>query len=147
MKRNFDISSDTLRFLPGAEQIYTPPANVTFMLAQGLSPGGQGVWTMATAPTASDLRTGMAAMAEQKRWTTLTGRVATYDAAADKVETIAAEQPSFIVTRSFSFWNWRLIAANWLSSNTLSYSLVFIGFLTLLGFVTYLMLRGMGRHK
>ncbi|KIQ03996.1 cytochrome C biogenesis protein CcmF [Agrobacterium tumefaciens] len=147
MKRNFDISSDTLRFLPGAEQIYTPPANVTFMLAQGLSPGGQGVWTMATAPTASDLRTGMAAMAEQKRWTTLAGRVATYDAAADKVETIAAEQPSFIVTRSFSFWNWRLIAANWLSSNTLSYSLVFIGFLTLLGFVTYLMLRGMGRHK
>ncbi|MGV1753216.1 cellulose biosynthesis cyclic di-GMP-binding regulatory protein BcsB [Agrobacterium sp. CG674] len=147
MKRNFDISSDTLRFLPGAEQIYTPPANVTFMLAQGLSPGGQGVWTMATAPTASDLRTGMAAMTEQKRWTTLAGRVATYDAAADKVETIAAEQPSFIVTRSFSFWNWRLIAANWLSSNTLSYSLVFIGFLTLLGFVTYLMLRGMGRHK
>ena len=147
MKRNFDISSDTLRFLPGAEQIYTPPANVTFMLAQGLSPGGQGVWTMATAPTAADLRTGMAAMTEQKRWTTLAGRVATYDAAADKVETIAAEQPNFIVTRSFSFWNWRLIAANWLSSNTLSYSLVFIGFLTLLGFVTYLMLRGMGRHK
>lgn len=147
MKRNFDISSDTLRFLPGAEQIYTPPANVTFMLAQGLSPGGQGVWTMATAPTVADLRSGMAAMTEQKRWTTLAGRVATYDATADKVETIAAQQPSFIITRSFSFWNWRLIAANWLSSNTLSYSLVFIGFLTLLGFVTYLMLRGMGRHK
>lgn len=147
MKRNFDISSDTLRFLPGAEQIYTPPANVTFMLAQGLSPGGQGVWTMATAPTAADLRAGMVAMTEQKRWSTLAGRVATYDATADKVETIAAEQPSFIVTRSFSFWNWRLIAANWLSSNTLSYSLVFIGFLTLLGFFTFLMLRGMGRDK
>ncbi|WP_284778408.1 cellulose biosynthesis cyclic di-GMP-binding regulatory protein BcsB [Agrobacterium sp. lyk4-40-TYG-31] len=147
MKRNFDISSDTLRFLPGAEEIYSPPANVTFMLAQGMSPGGEGVWTMATAPTAADLRTGMAAMAEQKRWSMLTGRVATYDATADKVETIAAEQPSFIVTRDFSFWNWRLIAANWLSTNTLSYSLVFIGFLTLLGCVTFLMLRGMGRDK
>ncbi len=147
MKRNFDISSDTLRFLPGAEQIYTPPGNVSFMLAQGMSPGGQGVWTMATAPTSADLRTGMAAMAEQKRWTTMAGRVATYDATADKVDTVAAEQPSFIVTRPFSFSNWRLIAANWLSSNTLSYSLVFIGFLTLLGCVTFLMLRGMGRHK
>ncbi|MET0172592.1 MAG: cellulose biosynthesis cyclic di-GMP-binding regulatory protein BcsB [Agrobacterium vaccinii] len=147
MKRNFDISSDTLRFLPGAEEIYSPPANVTFMLAQGMSPGGEGVWTMATAPTAADLRIGMAAMAEQKRWSMLTGRVATYDATADKVETIAAEQPSFIVTRDFSFWNWRLIAANWLSTNTLSYSLVFIGFLTLLGCVTFLMLRGMGRDK
>jgi hypothetical protein len=99
MKRNFDISSDTLRFLPGAEQIYTPPGNVSFMLAQGMSPGGEGVWTMATAPTSADLRTGMAAMAEHKRWTKLAGRVATYDATADKVETVAAEQPSFIVTR------------------------------------------------
>ncbi|MES5097937.1 cellulose biosynthesis cyclic di-GMP-binding regulatory protein BcsB [Agrobacterium sp. BA1120] len=147
MKRNFDISSDTLRFLPGAEQIYTPPGNVSFMLAQGMSPGGQGVWTMATAPTSADLRTGMAAMAEQKRWNTMAGRVATYDATADKVDTVAAEQPSFIVTRPFTFSNWRLIAANWLSSNTLSYSLVFIGFLTLLGCVTFLMLRGMGRYK
>lgn len=147
MKRNFDISSDTLRFLPGAEQVYSPPANVTFMLAQGMSPGGDGVWTMATAPTAADLRTGMAAIVEQKRWSTLAGRVATYDATADKVETIAAEQPSFIITRPFTFSNWRLIATNWLSTNTLSYSLVFIGFLTLLGFVTFLMLRGMGRDK
>ncbi|WP_320197695.1 cellulose biosynthesis cyclic di-GMP-binding regulatory protein BcsB [Agrobacterium sp. rho-13.3] len=147
MKRNFDISSDTLRFLPGAEQIYTPPGNVSFMLAQGMSPGGEGVWTMATAPTSADLRTGMAAMAEHKRWTKLAGRVATYDATADKVETVAAEQPSFIVTRPFSFSNWRLIAANWLSTNTLSYSLVFIGFLSLLGCVTFLMLRGMGRGK
>ncbi|KAA3511540.1 cellulose biosynthesis cyclic di-GMP-binding regulatory protein BcsB [Agrobacterium rosae] len=147
LKRNFDISSDTLRFLPGAEQVYTPPGNVTFMLAQGMSPGGEGVWTMATAPTSEDLRTGMAAIVEQKRWSALAGRVATYDATSDKVETIAAEQPAFIVTRPFSFSNWRLIAANWLSTNTLSYSLVFIGFLTLLGCVTFLMLRGMGRDK
>ncbi|KXG85229.1 cellulose biosynthesis cyclic di-GMP-binding regulatory protein BcsB [Agrobacterium bohemicum] len=147
LKRNFDISSDTLRFLPGAEQVYTPPGNVTFMLAQGMSPGGEGVWTMATAPTSADLRTGVAAIVEQKRWATLAGRVATYDATSDTVETIAAEQPTFIVTRPFSFSNWRLIAANWLSTNTLSYSLVFIGFLTLLGCVTFLMLRGMGRGK
>lgn len=147
LKRNFDISADTLRFLPGAEQIYTPPPNVSFMLAQGMSPGGDGVWTIATAPTSADLQTGMAAMAQQDRWNAIAGRVATYDASADKVETVAAEQPSFIVTRPFSFSNWRLIAANWLSTNTLSYSLVFIGFLTLLGCVTFLMLRGMGRQK
>lgn len=45
MKRNFDLSSDTLRFLPAAEQPYAPPGNVSFMLAQGLSPSGEGMDT------------------------------------------------------------------------------------------------------
>lgn len=147
MRRNFDISSDTLRFLPGSEQVFTPAPNVSFMLAQGLSPGGEGVWTMATAPSSSDLLSGTLAMTEQKRWTTLSGRVATYDASTDKVELIAAQQQSFFVTRPFSFANWRLIAANWLSTNTLSYSLVFIGFLSLLGMATFVMLRGIARKK
>ncbi|NTJ44854.1 cellulose biosynthesis cyclic di-GMP-binding regulatory protein BcsB [Agrobacterium larrymoorei] len=147
MRRNFDISSETLRFLPGSEEVFTPSPNVSFMLAQGLSPGGEGVWTMATAPTSADLRTGTFAMTEQKRWAALSGRVATYDAATDKVEIISAQQQSFFVTRPFSFANWRLIAANWLSTNTLSYSLVFIGFLSLLGMATFIMLRGIGRKK
>lgn len=145
MRRNFDITSDTLRFLPGAEQVYTPPGNVNFMLAQGLSPSGEGVWTMATAPTSADLRSGMSAITELKRWSGLSGRIATYDASADKVESIVAEQQTFFITRPFSFSNWRLIAANWLSSNTLSYSLVFIGFLSLLGLATFILLRGVGR--
>jgi hypothetical protein len=147
MTRNFDISSDTLRFLPSSEQPYTPSPNVSFMLAQGLSPNGEGVWTIATAPTSADMRSGMAAIAEQKRWNALSGRVAAYDAKEDKVETVIAEQPRFVSTRPFSFWNARLIAANWLSTNILSYSLVFVGFLSLLGGVTFLMLRSMGRHK
>lgn len=147
MTRNFDISSDTLRFLPGSEQPYTPSPNISFMLAQGLSPNGEGVWTIATAPTSADMRSGMAAMAEQKKWTALSGRVAAYDAKAGEFETIIAEQPRFVSTRPWSFWNARLIAANWLSTNILSYSLVFVGFLSLLGGVTFLMLRSMGRHK
>lgn len=145
MRRNFDISADTLRFLPGAEEIYAPPANVSFMLAQGLSPGGEGVWTLATAPATDTLRSGMKAMTEMKRWSGLSGRIATYDAGADKVESIVAKQQTFFTTGPFTFSNWRLIAANWLSSNTLSYSLFFIGFLSLLGFVTFLLLRGLGR--
>lgn len=147
MTRNFDISSDTLRFLPGSEQPYTPSPNISFMLAQGLSPNGEGVWTIATSPTSAEMRSGMAAMAEQKRWSALSGRVAAYDATAGKVETVAAEQPRFVNTRPLSFSNARLIAANWLSTNVLSYSLVFVGFLSLLGCVTFLMLRSMGRGK
>jgi len=145
VRRNFDISEETFRFLPGAEQVYTPPGNVSFMLAQGLSPGGEGVWTLATAPAIDTLRSGVKSMTELKRWTGLSGRIATYDPATDKVETIVAEQQTFFITGPATFSNWRLIAANWLSSNTLSYALVFIGFLSLLGWVTFFLLRGLGR--
>ena len=147
MKRNFDLSSDTLRFLPAAEQLYAPPSNVSFMLAQGLSPSGEGVWTLATAPTSAELRDGMAAMTRENRWSGVRGRVAAYDAAAEKLETVEVERPYFYVTRAFSLSNWRLIAANWLSSNVLSYSLAFIGFVSLLGLATFAMLRMMGRHR
>ncbi|MGK9041552.1 cellulose biosynthesis cyclic di-GMP-binding regulatory protein BcsB [Rhizobium sp. SA279] len=147
MKRNFDLSSDTLRFLPAAEQLYAPPSNVSFMLAQGLSPSGEGVWTLATAPTSAELLDGMAAMTRENRWRGVTGRVAAYDAAAEKLETVEVERPYFYVTRAFSFSNWRLVAANWLSSNVLSYSLAFIGFVSLLGLATFTMLRMMGRHR
>ncbi|TRB06965.1 cellulose biosynthesis cyclic di-GMP-binding regulatory protein BcsB [Agrobacterium tumefaciens] len=147
MKRNFDLSSDTLRFLPAAEQPYAPPANVSFMLAQGLSPSGDGVWTLATAPTSAELLDGMSAMTRENRWGDVTGRVAAYDAATEKVETVEVERPYFYITGAFSLSNWRLIAANWLSSNVLSYSLAFIGFVSLLGFATFVMLRLMGRHR
>ncbi|NTE58428.1 cellulose biosynthesis cyclic di-GMP-binding regulatory protein BcsB [Agrobacterium tumefaciens] len=147
MKRNFDLSSDTLRFLPAAEQPYAPSANVSFMLAQGLSPSGDGVWTLATAPTSAELLDGMSAMTRENRWGDVTGRVAAYDAAAEKVETVEVERPYFYITGAFSLSNWRLIAANWLSSNVLSYSLAFIGFVSLLGFATFVMLRLMGRHR
>lgn len=147
MKRNFDISPDTLRFLPSAEESYAPPANVSFMLAQGLSPSGEGVWTMATAPNSNDLRTGMAAMSEETRWRKVAGRVTTYDAGTDTVQSIPVQQPHFYATRDFTFSNWRLIAANWLSTNVLSYSLAFVGFLCLLGVITTAMLRMMGRRK
>ena len=147
MKRNFDLSSDTLRFLPAAEQPYAPPGNVSFMLAQGLSPSGEGVWTLATAPTSAELLDGMQAMTRENRWRDVTGRVAAYDAAAEKIETVDVARPNLYATRAFSLSNWRLIAANWLSSNVLSYSLAFIGFVSLLGFATFVMLRMMGRHR
>ncbi len=147
MKRNFDLSSDTLRFLPAAEQPYAPPGNVSFMLVQGLSPSGEGVWTLATAPTSAELRDGMSSMVRENHWRDVTGRVAAYDAGAEKIETVEVGQPYFYVTRAFSLSNWRLIAANWLSSNVLSYSLAFIGFVSLLGFATFAMLRMMGRHR
>ncbi len=89
----------------------------------------------------------MQAMTRENRWRDVTGRVAAYDAAAEKIETVEVERPNLYATRAFSLSNWRLIAANWLSSNVLSYSLAFIGFVSLLGFATFVMLRMMGRHR
>ncbi|MNV84731.1 hypothetical protein D3C71_1786260 [compost metagenome] len=89
----------------------------------------------------------MSSMVRENHWRDVTGRVAAYDAGAEKIETVEVGQPYFYVTRAFSLSNWRLIAANWLSSNVLSYSLAFIGFVSLLGFATFAMLRMMGRHR
>nr|AAC41433.1 endoglucanase [Agrobacterium tumefaciens]prf//2105261D celC gene [Agrobacterium tumefaciens] len=75
-----------------------------------------------------ELLDGMQAMTRENRWRDVTGRVAAYDAAAEKIETVEVERPNLYATRAFSLSNWRLIAANWLSSNVLSYSLAFIGF-------------------
>jgi hypothetical protein len=57
---------------------------------------------------------------------------------AANVELVATQPPTFA--------NYRLIAANWLSSNILSYALLLAGLAVILGLATATLLSNLGRR-
>jgi hypothetical protein len=147
LKSDLDLSMDSLRFLPGREDPFSPVESDSFMLVQGQSPSGAGVWTLATGPTPASLQTGMGAIAQEARWNTLEGRITTFEDAKGTLTMVPVRDIHLNQTQPFSIANWRLIAANWLSTNILFFAVVFIAGFALLGIITTLMLRMMGRSR
>jgi len=117
------------------------------MVAQGANPSGSGTWTIVTAPSSGDLRMGLTALAMQQNWPELAGRITTYTAATNKIETVPVARFDFVSTQDFSLSNYRLIAANWLSTNILSYALLFAAFTVLMGLATAALLSNLGRRS
>lgn len=147
MRRNFDISFSSLRFAPSTDATFTPNNAATLMVAQGASPDGSGTWTIVTAPTSGDLRTGLTALSAQDAWPELAGRITTYAAGTKKIETVPVARFDFVPSLGFSLLNYRLIAANWLSTNILSYALLFAAFTVLMGLATAALLSNLGRRR
>ncbi|SES23588.1 cellulose biosynthesis cyclic di-GMP-binding regulatory protein BcsB [Rhizobium sp. NFR03] len=147
LKSDLDLSMDSLRFLPGKEEDFSPADDVSFMIAQGRSPSGAGTWTLATGPTPASLQTGMSAMVQEARWNGLEGRITTFDEATGNVAMVPVHDLHLNPTQPFSIANWRLIAANWLSTNILFFAVMFIAGFALLGIITTLMLRLLGRSR
>ncbi|PYE23593.1 cellulose synthase subunit [Rhizobium sp. PP-CC-3A-592] len=147
LKSDFDLSMDSLRFLPGEEENFSPADDVSFMIAQGRSPSGAGTWTLATGPTPASLQTGMSAMVQEARWNGIEGRITTFEEATGNVAMVPVHDLHLNPTQPFSIANWRLIAANWLSTNILFFAVMFIAGFALLGIITTLMLRLLGRSR
>jgi hypothetical protein len=147
LRRNFDISLSSLQFIPGAEELFTPSNANSFMLAQGTSTSGNSTWTIAAAPSARDLREGANAVTALANWPQIAGHVTTYSAATGKIETVAVSRFDFIGAEQGTIANYRLIAANWLSTNILSYAVLLVGLSLLIGVTTASMLARLGRHK
>ncbi|MBB3136402.1 hypothetical protein FHS26_004156 [Rhizobium pisi] len=145
--RNFDISRSSLQFIPGAEEIFTPSNAATLLVAQGSSPAGGGSWTLVTAPSAKDLREGLEVVTGQLNWQQIAGHITTYSSKTDKIETVPVTRFDFVPSVPWSIGNYRLIAANWLSSNILSYAFLLVVFLLLIGLTTSRMLKRLGRSK
>lgn len=146
LSRNFNLTSDSLRFLPSADVRFTPSDNSAFMIAQGQIGTGKGVLTLITAPTGADLDLGMAAMAKEENWRRISGRISTLNTSNNEVETIAPQRTELFTTQSLSIRNVRLIAANWFSSNISFYAFALAGFLVALGLVTHFLLGRLGRR-
>lgn len=147
LRRNFDISLSSLQFIPGAEALFTPSNANSFMLAQGTGTSGGSTWTIAAAPSAKDLREGANAVTAHVNWPQIAGHVTTYSAATGKIETVPVTRFDFIGAEQATFANYRLIAANWLSTNILSYAVLLVGLSLLIGVTTASMLARLGRHK
>jgi hypothetical protein len=146
MKDNFDISLNSLRLLPQAEAPFVPPDTATLLVAQSANPAEDATWTVVTAPSPALLREGVAAIADTSRWSEISGHIATYAPVDDKVTAIPARRFSLVETQPPSFWNYRLIAANWLSTNILFYAVLLVGLAILLGLTTAVLLGKLGRR-
>lgn len=145
--RNFDISRSSLQFVPGAEEIFTPSNAATLLVAQGASPAGGGSWTVVTAPSAKDLREGLEAVTEQLNWPQMSGHITAYSGKTGKIDTVPVTRFDFVPSTPWSIRNYRLIAANWLSTNILSYAFLLVVFVLLIGIATSSMLKRLGRSK
>lgn len=145
MKRNFDISFSALRIGPAAEVAFQPKARASLVLAQAISPGGNGTWTMMTAPSAANLTSGANSIAAIAAWSRLAGQFSAFTEATGTLENRPAANYQFVVTQPLSLQNARLIAANWFSSNIAVYAFCLIGLCIALGIVTSGLLFRLGR--
>lgn len=146
-KEKFDISFGSLQFLPTTEEDILPPNASSFLMAQGMNPQDTGTWTVLAAPTGAALLTGMDYFSDEQNWRELSGRMVMFDSAKKSIATLPATRTTLIETQPFSVANYRLIAANWLSTNILSYAALFAGFSGLLGLATSVLLNSFGRRK
>ncbi|WP_416067206.1 cellulose biosynthesis cyclic di-GMP-binding regulatory protein BcsB [Rhizobium sp. ZK1] len=147
LRRNFDITAGSLQFVPNAEEVFTPSNAATLMIAQGKSPEGGGAWTVVTSPSAGDLREGLNALTAQRNWPQISGHITTYSSRTGKIESVPVTRFDFVPTEGLSIANYRLIAANWLSTNILSYSFLLVVLSLLIGLATSRMLSRLGRSK
>ncbi|HEX5934584.1 MAG TPA: cellulose biosynthesis cyclic di-GMP-binding regulatory protein BcsB [Pseudorhizobium sp.] len=147
LQESLDLSEGALRFLPGSEVIFSPDEDDDLLLAQGPALNGDGIWTVLTAPSPQELRTATAELARQDVWQQIAGRVFSYSRATNDVTVEEARNMSFLRPVDGSWKNYRLIAANWLSSNLLSYALVIVLTSCLLGVTTATLLRWLGRNR
>ncbi|OWV92754.1 cellulose synthase BcsB subunit [Rhizobium sp. R72] len=147
LRRNFDISLSSLQFVPGSQDVFTPGNADSFLIAQGKSASGGSSWTVVTAPSASDLREGAEALANQVNWPQIAGHITTYSSKTGKMESIPVGRFDFVSSQPWSLSNYRLIAANWLSTNILSYAFLLVVLSLLIGVTTASMLSRLGRRQ
>ncbi|GLR45630.1 cellulose synthase BcsB subunit [Mesorhizobium amorphae] len=147
MSRTFNISMNSFRMFPGRPAEFTPQGSASLVVAQETSPTSGGTWTVITAPTGSALRDGVRTLTQQDSWRSLGGHLTTVDTGDNKVSTLSVTQFNFVETQPFSLANYRLILANWLSANALSYAVVLTLFSILLGLATAVLLGSLGRRR
>ena len=146
LSETFDLSFDALRLLPADTAPYMPAPGVSFMLAQGVSPGGDAAWTLATAATDADMATGMDRLVRSDGWSELAGRLVNYTASTDSFANVPVSNVEFFQTQPLSYANLRLVAANALSENILLYAAMLVLFSIILGVTTTWLTKRLGRH-
>jgi hypothetical protein len=135
-----------LRFLPQDAQPYAPTAEDALIVAQAANPTGEGTWTVFTAPHEAQLAAAAQNLVSFGAWQQLSEHVTTF-ASDGTMGTMEVSRGTFKQTVPPSANNYRLIVANWLSSNILSYSAILILACTLLGLATSALLSRLGRRR
>lgn len=143
----FGLTADMLRFIPTADTAFSPSQPAILLVAQEQNPVGNGVWTLVTAPDGAMLKVGTDALTDLDNWRRLSGRATTLESDLETVNALPVTTSFFVETQPRSLSNFRLILANWLSSNILSYALLLVVFCLLLGIATFGLLTRLGRRN
>lgn len=146
LTRTFDLTVGSLRLLPGEAPPYLPGRDIRLVAAQQESPAGGSTWTVLTAPTPAMLDSATQVLTREANWPNLSGQIAALETDGE-VQVPRTGNPKFVPTQEFSASNFRLVAANWLSGNPLSYAAGLFIACILLGLATSGLLSGLGRSK
>jgi hypothetical protein len=93
------------------------------------------------------LRDGVQAVSAQDTWGQLAGHITAYERGTKTIETVPINDFDFVETQPASLSNYRLIAANWLSTNILTYAVLLAGLGVMLGLATAMLLNNLGRRE
>ncbi|MFC5037387.1 cellulose biosynthesis cyclic di-GMP-binding regulatory protein BcsB [Tianweitania sediminis] len=146
LNRNFDITLESLRLTPRGADQFTPSAETSLLIAQRPAPDDEAVWTMVTAPTADALWEGAEGLAQTPQWNRVGGEMVLFNATEQSTSTHAVSTFNFRPTGPLTFANVRLVVANWLSGNVLSFAAALFVACMLLGVATLLLLQNLGRR-
>jgi hypothetical protein len=147
LKDSFDISPAEIRLAPSSSVEFVPGAEATLLVAQGDSPEGDKVWTAFNAPTAAELSSGIKALTRNDGWSQLGNSVTTYASGTGLFTQAPGGAVSLVQSQPFSIANMRLVAANWLSENVLSYAGLLGIMAVLLGLASTAFASVLGRRK
>lgn len=129
----------------GAEEPFNPPPNTSVLLAQGFAPNSDAVWTLIAGHTDESLDAAIDDFTLPEYWLKAFGQAAAFDASNGQMDIRTASDRRFIVTEALGPSNLRLIAANWLSLNIVTYALVLVLCCIAFAIVTSLLLRRRAR--
>lgn len=147
MQRTFEISFSSLRLGGDAERPYQPPARAGLLVAQQINSGGGGIWTIVTAPSSTSLVAATEQFSNRELWSQASGRVTAFEPQTGRVVQQPPTATKLLLTQPFSLANYRLIAANLLSTNIVLYALILVGACLLLGLYTHRLLARLGRRS
>lgn len=144
MENTFSLSLSSLSLTKRIDTPYEPPQRATLLIAQNQTPEA-GIWTLVTARTEEALAEEMARLSDPILWSQISGRAVALDPRESKLQIEPIQEYDFVQTQPFSFWNLRLVAANWMSANILQYAFTMLACCLFLGAATYLLLKRLGR--
>lgn len=144
LQRTFDLSFAQLRAPSRADSLYEPAEGTDLIAAQAVDPETKQVWTAFIARNEEALERTVDRIVSPGNWAGMAGKITAFRG-AQEAHVISADRTSFVMTRSFSLANMRLVFANWMSSNIGVYAIALLMACIGLGIGTSLMLRRLGR--
>jgi len=140
-----NLKPDNFWLLRPRDGAYLPQSADAIIVAQAQQREG-GTWTYLTVPDDANMVTGVQRLVEPANWRAVAGRVSALGPDDKAVLTVPASEITLVPTQPWSFENIRLIAANWLSTYILTYTVLLVIIAFLLTIATIGLLRIVGRQ-